>query len=232
MAVRTFGEKLRKLRNDAGLTQQQLAKELGISYTTIKDLESKPEACMNLRTESSLKILDFFKCDLAYLFGEQEQPRKEIASAAAITGLSYPAVEVLASWNANASVDLDAISSILSSSPATVQKIIRLMYNYIGLKKHEPDSKSLLLSANQEILEIMDSDEKDAIRRRLSGKYSEFATEYILTKAGLTADDIAVVFLKSAQDELSNLFCEMLNQEKSSKKNGGSCNGEHKEDNE
>lgn len=92
-----FCKKFRKLRIESGKTQQQLAKEIGISYTAIKDLESKPMACKNLRTESTLNILKVLKCDLEYLFGEQEQPRKEIASAATTTGLSYGTIERIAS---------------------------------------------------------------------------------------------------------------------------------------
>lgn len=93
MEATSFAEKLRKLRKEKKLTQRELAEKLNISYTTAKNLETKEAAALALRTETTKELLQFFDCDFEYLFGEQEQPRKDVSSAATITGLSYETIE-------------------------------------------------------------------------------------------------------------------------------------------
>ena len=80
-----FAEKLKKLRKEKKLTQRELAEKLDISYTTAKNLETKKDAAFALRTETAKELLHFFDCDFEYLFGKQQQPRKDISSAATIT---------------------------------------------------------------------------------------------------------------------------------------------------
>lgn len=235
-----FGKRLKEQREKKGLTQAELGELVWpvphsgnddsifrAKETARKKIQSYENGKFPKEYSDLCRIADILECDIDYLFGAQEQPQKMVVDAATTTGLSYSAVELLSSWKTIAPLDLEAISHTLCNSPTIARNIIRSMYFYIGLKKHDPDSKSLFLSKNQEILEIMDSDEKNAIRRKLSGEYSEYAAEYMLTKARLTADDIAVVYLKSAQDELANLFKEMLLLEKPCGEDGGLINGKY-----
>ncbi len=65
-----FGEMLRKLRQDAGLTQKQLADRLGISKSTVSFYEQ------SIRSPSSdvlLRIARVFHISTDYLLGETEK---------------------------------------------------------------------------------------------------------------------------------------------------------------
>lgn len=60
-----FASKLRKLREDKGLTQRELADELGLSLKTISNYETKD---VRPRTQEGYqKIADFFDVDVNYL---------------------------------------------------------------------------------------------------------------------------------------------------------------------
>ena len=66
----TFGERLRELRGARGLTQEQMAEEIGVNkYVLVKwenDYIAKPQA----RTLS--KLSDFFGVSIEYLMGSEE----------------------------------------------------------------------------------------------------------------------------------------------------------------
>lgn len=65
-----FGEMLKKLRTDAGLTQKQLARRLGVSKSTVSFYEQ------SIRYPSSyvlLKIAKVFRISTDYLLGESDK---------------------------------------------------------------------------------------------------------------------------------------------------------------
>ena len=71
----TFAENLRRLRNEKGLTQIELAELCGISPKTLSSYETG-------RTEPNLgevkKLCDVFKCSIAALTGTKEREAKTI----------------------------------------------------------------------------------------------------------------------------------------------------------
>lgn len=64
------GDRLADLRKDKGLTQQDLAKELNISYHTISSYETNRS---NPDDEIKIKIAKFFNVSLDYLLGLTDQ---------------------------------------------------------------------------------------------------------------------------------------------------------------
>lgn len=67
--MKIFGERLKELRNDRKLTQQQLAKELNVSGNTVHSWETdKQEPSMT----TLLKLSNFFNVSLDYLFGKSD----------------------------------------------------------------------------------------------------------------------------------------------------------------
>lgn len=67
--MRIFGERLKELRNEKNLTQQQLAKELNVSGNTIHSWETdKQEPSMT----ALLKLSNIFNVSLDYLFGKSD----------------------------------------------------------------------------------------------------------------------------------------------------------------
>ncbi len=64
-----FGNTLKKLRAEMGLTQVQLAKELGISLSCLAMYESGQREA---NKENREKLCNFFDVDLNYLYGKSE----------------------------------------------------------------------------------------------------------------------------------------------------------------
>lgn len=62
-----FAARLKELRTTAGFTQAQLAKQLGVTQSTIGNWES---GCRVPRTEMARKVAAFFGVSTDYLLGE------------------------------------------------------------------------------------------------------------------------------------------------------------------
>ena len=63
----TFGQRLKELRNEKGLKQDELAKEIGTTFGTVSKWERdirKPEF------EKLNRLCDYFQVSLAYILGE------------------------------------------------------------------------------------------------------------------------------------------------------------------
>lgn len=69
----TFGERLRLLRNNKGLSQQDFAKQISLSKSSVNMYE-RNEREPNLETLE--KIADYFNVDLDYLLGKSDFPNK------------------------------------------------------------------------------------------------------------------------------------------------------------
>ena len=62
-----FSRRLIRLRQERGLTQQELADEMGTSLSSISYLEAK---ATNPRSTTLTKLADFFNVPVGYFFGE------------------------------------------------------------------------------------------------------------------------------------------------------------------
>ena len=66
--MKEFGERLKELRNEKGMTQKQLAAALNVSYNAVHCWESdKQEPSMSML----LTLSEFFEVSLDYLFGKE-----------------------------------------------------------------------------------------------------------------------------------------------------------------
>ena len=69
LEVAAVGSRLRRLRNERGLTQAELARQIGIQQSDLSRME-KGEYRVSL--DNLFKILAVFDLDLADFFGEQQ----------------------------------------------------------------------------------------------------------------------------------------------------------------
>lgn len=95
----TFGQKIRKLRNEAGLTQKELAEELNVTFQTV----SKWESDVNEPDISNIKQLaKIFHCSVEFLFSDDDSgdPKKvdnsETTSLVSTTPIEEKDVEKVA----------------------------------------------------------------------------------------------------------------------------------------
>ena len=70
MDMISINERLKELRIENGLTQKQLADELGVGQTTIAAHEKNHMP----KLDSLIAYADFFECSLDYLAGREQAP--------------------------------------------------------------------------------------------------------------------------------------------------------------
>ena len=66
----TFGEKVRSLRKEKKMSQQELASMVGVSYRTIRSWEV--EGRFPKQNVLYKKLADALQCDVSYLMSEDE----------------------------------------------------------------------------------------------------------------------------------------------------------------
>ena len=66
-----FGERMRVLRKEKGLTQKEIAEAVGVSWRAIQDIE----AGKNPGYSTMIKIADYFNVSMDYLAGRTDDRR-------------------------------------------------------------------------------------------------------------------------------------------------------------
>ncbi len=66
---------LKKLREESSLTQQELAKKVGVHYRTIQNWENGE---VQIKPAKAKKLADYFGVDIAYLLGYSDDRKNEI----------------------------------------------------------------------------------------------------------------------------------------------------------
>ena len=87
-----FGDMLKKLRKESGLSQTQFAKNFNVSLDAVKNWEQHyniPEM------ECIMKLCEYFQCDIDFLFGRIEKKTNNIQFIHDKTGLSENVIELL-----------------------------------------------------------------------------------------------------------------------------------------
>ena len=105
--LRSFGEKLKRIRTKCGLTQDKFADEMNISLDTVKNWE---QGYNYPSIDMLVSISEYFKCDLDYLIGQQSMRHKEFSHIADMIGISERAAALLV----NAKEQSDPITEVLS----------------------------------------------------------------------------------------------------------------------
>ncbi|MCL2862244.1 MAG: helix-turn-helix domain-containing protein [Firmicutes bacterium] len=67
--METIAARIKELRDESGLSQEQLAKEIGVNRRTISNYES---AVREPDIQTIKKLCDFFKVTAGYLLGFEE----------------------------------------------------------------------------------------------------------------------------------------------------------------
>lgn len=86
---------LKRAREEAGLTQDELAEKMGVSTKTIRNWEQKVKANTLPTMENLLKLADLYDCDLDYLTGRIECKTHDLQFIHDQTGLSEKAIKTL-----------------------------------------------------------------------------------------------------------------------------------------
>lgn len=93
-----FAERLKRVREKRGMTQEQLAEKLGITPRALQSYESAHTVNKRVpNLEIVSQIADILECDITYLTGENDPEvlKVKIGSASEITGLSVDNIERL-----------------------------------------------------------------------------------------------------------------------------------------
>ena len=89
-----IGNKIRKIREEAAITQETLAGDFHISRNTLSKIENGEEkdSRPQLTLEFLLKFSKRFNCDIGYLLGEYDESKQEAHEICSATGLSENAL--------------------------------------------------------------------------------------------------------------------------------------------
>lgn len=113
MKLRSFGEKLKEIRIEFGLTQDKFANELNVSLDTVKNWEQG----YNYPSIDMLVIIaEYFKCDFDYLIGQQKTPKKEYNHISDMIGISENAAAKLLEAKAEGNPITEILSELIENS--------------------------------------------------------------------------------------------------------------------
>ena len=179
--IRIIGERIKCLRMQKKLTQEEFAEEMNVSLATIKDWE---QGFHYPGIDKLYEISNFFNCDLDYLFGRIEQTTHSLQDASDVTGLSIKSIKRLQEWNNNRSSyepfteeyirsDIDYLNNILESFPDLLCRID----NVLTYKKL-PDRyrKGLCMRVALELWNHITGQDSDLIEM---GNISKFASDFV-----------------------------------------------------
>lgn len=111
--LRSFGNKLKKIRAQYKLTQCQFANEIGVTLDTVKNWE---QGYNYPSIDMLVSISEYFKCDLDYLIGKQETPIKEYAHISNMIGISEKAAAQLIAANEQSDPITEVLSDLIENS--------------------------------------------------------------------------------------------------------------------
>lgn len=86
--LRSFGNELKMIRKQHGLTQEVFAEKMCVSLDTVKNWG---QSYNYPSIDILIKIAEYFQCDIDYLIGKQETSNKEYAHISNMIGISEAA---------------------------------------------------------------------------------------------------------------------------------------------
>ncbi|MGM9978666.1 MAG: helix-turn-helix domain-containing protein [Clostridium sp.] len=147
--MKILGERVKKIRNERGMTQEELSKKVFVSKYVISNIE---RGITKEVKKSIMNLLSYaLKCTIEYLTGESEAPQKDK------DGLS-PAFYILPKWDYNFE-----IKELLKeySSDREMECLLREEIYYLKNSNHTVDFKDTGVEILKGIVEILNKEDKE-----------------------------------------------------------------------
>ena len=109
---KAIAKRIRELRTDKGMTQEELAKRLYHRRDLILNWEN-PEKKPLPDLSDMLSLCNIFECDLSYLLCENDCKTKDLQGIQDYTGLSEPAITNLLSFQQS---EMQTVSKVIASN--------------------------------------------------------------------------------------------------------------------
>lgn len=170
----TFGEKLKKLRTEQGLTQEQVSKYVGISrraYIAYEQSNARPR-----KAETFQKLAEILRCDVNYLNDERNF----------VSSVENSFVEMMSA----------VLASALAPFPVSVAIQMATVYSKKAFSEKSANKKHLESTNQLNRLLILQEEKLNQFKAIALGIIAETAAE-----KGLTFQQTSVQDLKTAGDK-------------------------------
>ena len=218
MYIRSYiGERIRQRRKQIGLTQTELAKRLNPGIDNVMHTQvAKWEKQGTLEVDSLIRLCNALDCDIDYLLGAIDTPRRATYDVVQETGISCKAADVLRSINKGMSYGGKYYGPVGVNKNGTVQETLTVLSELI-------ESPRFLPLMNELSYYLIDGGafpaEAEKAPEPSPQEYDRFMRWANASGLGVEKKaDICEMHLQTAADELKNMFRDVLEQEKKDKR--------------
>ena len=213
MYIRSYiGERIRQRRKQIGLTQTELAKRLNPGIDNVMHTQvAKWEKQGTLEVDSLIRLCNALDCDIDYLLGAIDTPRRATYDVVQETGISCKAADVLRSINKGMSYGGKYYGPVGVNKNGTVQETLTVLSELI-------ESPRFLPLMNELSYYLIDGGafpaEAEKAPEPSPQEYDRFMRW--ANDSGLGVEkkaDICEMHLQKAADELKNMFRDVLERE-------------------
>ena len=213
MYIRSYiGERIRQRRKQIGLTQTELAKRLNPGIDNVMHTQvAKWEKQGTLEVDSLIRLCNALDCDIDYLLGAIDTPRRATYDVVQETGISCKAADVLRSINKGMSYGGKYYGPVGVNKNGTVQETLTVLSELI-------ESPRFLPLMNELSYYLIDGGafpaEAEKAAEPSPQEYDRFMRWANASGLGVEKKaDICEMHLQKAADELKNMFRDVLERE-------------------
>ena len=213
MYIRSYiGERIRQRRKQIGLTQTELAKRLNPGIDNVMHTQvAKWEKQGTLEVDSLIRLCNALDCDIDYLLGAIDTPRRATYDVVQETGISCKAADVLRSINKGMSYGGKSYGPDGVNKNGTVQETLTVLSELI-------ESPRFLPLMNELSYYLIDGGafpaEAEKAPEPSPQEYDRFMRWANASGLGVEKKaDICEMHLQKAADELKNMFRDVLERE-------------------
>ena len=213
MYIRSYiGERIRQRRKQIGLTQTELAKRLNPGIDNVMHTQvAKWEKQGTLEVDSLIRLCNALDCDIDYLLGAIDTPRRATYDVVQETGISCKAANVLRSINKGMSYGGKYYGPVGVNKNGTVQETLTVLSELI-------ESPRFLPLMNELSYYLIDGGafpaEAEKAPEPSPQEYDRFMRWANASGLGVEKKaDICEMHLQKAADELKNMFRDVLERE-------------------
>lgn len=213
MYIRSYiGERIRQRRKQIGLTQTELAKRLNPGIDNVMHTQvAKWEKQGTLEVDSLIRLCNALDCDIDYLLGAIDTPRRATYDVVQETGISCKAADVLRSINKGMSYGGKYYGPVGVNKNGTVQETLTVLSELI-------ESPRFLPLMNELSYYLIDGGafpaEAEKAPEPSPQEYDRFMRWANASGLGVEKKaDICEMHLQKAADELKNMFRDVLERE-------------------